>query len=351
MINHGGDLDAISKKYNIKKDTLIDFSGNIGPLCISEDIKNIIINNIDAIKTYPDKTYENLKNAICSYCLCDKEDINVGNGATELISLFIKAYNPKKALILSPSYLEYEKELKNINCKISFFPLKEEEDFIPNIDLLIKSLKDIELVIICNPNNPTGYSIKNNDIKRILDNCKFLMVDETYAEFENNSCIPLTKEYQNLFVIRGTSKFFGVPGIRLGYCICKNKEINDKILKLKDLWSVNSFANIIGIHLFNNKDFIYKTKHIINTQKQMFYSELSNIKTIKLYKSNSNFILCKILDKSINSSMLFEKLIKQNIIIRDAKDFALLNDKFFRFCILEEDNNKILIKELKNIFE
>ena len=354
MLNHGGDLDIIEKNYKIAKENIIDFSGNINPLGISNKLEKTIKDNLSVITTYPDKDYISLKEAISKYCNCDKNHIIVGNGATEIISLFIKNLSPKNAIIISPSYSEYERELKNNNCNINFFNLEEDDDFLLNIDKLINCINDkIDLIVLCNPNNPTGTAINNEQIKRILNKCKFLMIDETYAEFssisENICATSLVNDYDNLFVIRGTSKFFGVPGIRLGYGICKNKTILDKINKHKDPWSVNSIANLIGITMFNDNEYIEKTKNLIFNQKLYIFEELSKIKNLKFYKTNSNFILCKILNNKTTSTKLFENLIKENILIRDAKNFPFLNDSFFRFCILSEKNNKLLIEKLKNI--
>lgn len=354
MLNHGGDLDTIEQIYSISKEKIIDFSGNINPLGISNKIENAIKNNISVITTYPDKDYISLKKSISNYCGCNENNIIVGNGATEIISLFIKNLSPKNAIIISPSYFEYERELKNNNCNIKFFDLKEEEDFILNINNLLNKIDNtIDLIVLCNPNNPTGTAINNEQIKLILNKCKFLMIDETYAEFssksENICASSLVNEYDNLFIIRGTSKFFAVPGIRLGYGLCKNKNILDKINKFKDPWSVNSIANLIGINIFNDEEYIEKTKELILNQKKFIFEELSKIKNLKFYKTNSNFILCKILNNKTTSSKLFENLIKENILIRDAKNFVFLDNSFFRFCILSEENNKLLIEKIKNI--
>ncbi len=354
MLKHGGDLDIIEKTYNISKDKIIDFSGNINPLGISKKIENVIKNNINIITTYPDKNYTALKKSISYYCKCNENNIIVGNGATEIISLFIKNLSPKNAIIVSPSYSEYERELKNINCNIKFFHLKEEENFLLNIDNLLTIINDnIDLLILCNPNNPTGTAINNEQIKILLSKCKFLMIDETYAEFSNekeNICATkLVNDYDNLFVVRGTSKFFAVPGIRLGYGICKNENILYKINKHKDPWSVNSIANLIGITMFNDEEYIQKTRDLIFSEKQSILKQLSNIENIKFYNSNCNFILCKILNNKTTSTKLFENLIKENILIRDAKNFTFLDATFFRFCILSKKNNQLLIEKLKNI--
>lgn len=354
MLIHGGDLYLISQKYNIKEKDIIDFSGNINPFGLSPKIKDVVINNIDVVKTYPDKNYNLLKKSISNYCDCNPNNIIVSNGATELISLCIKTLSPKKAIIVSPSYSEYERELKKINCNIIYFDLKEKDDFLLNINNLLKIIDDtIDLIILCNPNNPTGTAITNDQIEIILKKCKFLMVDETYAEFsskqENICATNLTTFYDNIFVIRGTSKFFCVPGIRLGYGICKNDYILNKINQNKDLWSVNCFANLIGQTMFNDKDFIQKTKNLVFNEKTRIFNELKNIQNLKFYNTKTNFILCKILNKKTTSTTVFKTLLKHNILIRDAKDFPFLDDSFFRFCILKQNENEMLLKNLKNI--
>lgn len=357
-ITHGGELDTIEKLYNIEKKDIIDFSGNINPVGITENIKNIIFNNIDIIKTYPDKDYINLKNAISEYINCSINNILVGNGATEIISIFLEILNPKNCLIVSPSYSEYETKLKNNNCNISFFELEESENFILNVNKLIKYIKSKDLVIICNPNNPTGTAVDIYDLEKIAMHCKkenaILMIDETYTEFtnfkDNISAIPLVNKLENIFIIRGTSKFFSIPGARLGYGICSNKAIIEKINTKKDPWSVNSFANLIGINLFKDKEFISKTQDLIYYERENFFKELNKIKNLKFYNSKSNFILCKILNEK-NSDFIFESLLKEKMLIRNAKDFPFLNDKFFRFCILSKENNKLLLKNLKNLLK
>lgn len=353
MLIHGGDLHLISQKYNIKEANIIDFSGNINPFGLSPKIKDVVINNIDIVKTYPDKDYNDLKKSISNYCNCNINNIIVTNGATELISLCIKTLAPKNAIIISPSYSEYERELKKINCNIIYFDLKEKDNFLLNVDKLLKIIDDkIDLIILCNPNNPTGTAITNNQIELILKKCNFLIVDETYAEFsstkENICATNLTNIYDNLFVIRGTSKFFCVPGIRLGYGICKNSYILNKINENKDLWSVNCFANLIGQTMFDDKDFIQKTKQLVFNEKQRIFNQLKTIQNLKFYSSKSNFILCKILNNKTTSTILFEMLIKHNILIRDAKNFPFLDDSFFRFCILKQNENEMLLKKLKN---
>lgn len=349
---HGGNLSELSNKYNLNKEDIIDFSGNISPITIPNRIRDIIIDNSDVISTYPDTTYTRLRNSIGKYCNCDANNIMVGNGSTELISLFIKQFAEKRVIVVAPVYSEFERELKKNDCEIIKFALEREECFELNVDRLINLIDDsIDLVILCNPNNPTGNAINTLQIERILNKAKFLMIDENYVEFtrdfENISAASLTKNYNNLFVIRGTSKFFSMAGLRLGYAICGNENIVNDINNSKELWSVNCFADLIGQALFEDEKFIEDTKDFICSERERVISELSKLPNLKVYSSKSNFVLCEILNNKITSEQLFEMLLSNNIAIRDAKDFEFLDNTFFRFCILSKENNNLLIDNIR----
>ncbi|MGN1317390.1 MAG: pyridoxal phosphate-dependent aminotransferase, partial [Lachnospirales bacterium] len=230
---HGGDLDEISRIYNINKEDIINFSGNVNPLGLPKSVKEAIINKVDNITNYPDTEYLSLRKAIGNYTKCDFENIIVGNGSTELISGFIKFVKPKSAVVISPAYSEYLKEIKAQGADCVLYELKENEDFVLNIKGLFNVINEnTDLLVICNPNNPTGSYITEDNLRVILNYCKKfnvkVMIDETYVEFSDRhikvSAIGLIKDFDNLFIVRGTSKFFACPGVRLGYGICKNKE-------------------------------------------------------------------------------------------------------------------------------
>ncbi|MBR1443248.1 MAG: aminotransferase class I/II-fold pyridoxal phosphate-dependent enzyme, partial [Firmicutes bacterium] len=265
---HGGDLDYIHRVYNIPRDEIIDFSGNVNPIGISPSVKKAITENIDLLSTYPDVNYTSLRSAISSYTGAKAENIIVGNGSTELISLFIKSVCPKKSVIISPAYSEYEREIKLCGGKPLLFPLREEEDFRLNIPDLFNAMdKDTNLLVICNPNNPTGSFLVKSELLRIAEFCRGnnirILIDETYAEFSDDdmevSAIPLADDFKNIFIIRGTSKFFASPGLRLGYAITSDTDITDTINKKKDPWSVNILASVGGEEMFKDTAYINET--------------------------------------------------------------------------------------------
>lgn len=355
-INHGANLFDLSNELGLNKKDIKDFSSNINPFGASKKAKDAILNNIDMVSIYPDPKYTDLKESISQYCHCKKENIIVGSGATELISSFISVINPKKALLLSPSYSEYESELEKINCEITKFFSKEEDNFKIDVNKLINSIKSskFDLVIICNPNNPTGFAFSKDEISLLLKNTSSIfMVDETYVEFtepEIYSSTPLVDIFNNLFVIRGTSKFFSTPGIRLGYGLISNKEIKKSMVEKLDLWNINIFATTMGEIMFKDKEYILSNTYKLKEERDYLFRELSSIKDLKVYESYSNFILCKIRSKKFTATELYNKLLEKGLIIRNCSSFEGLNEYFFRICVLKPEDNKLLIENLKNLF-
>lgn len=356
-VNHGANLYDLSSQYGFSKEDIMDFSSNINPFGSSKLAKEYIVNNIDKVSVYPDPEYLELKTSISNYCNCSIDNILLGSGATELISSFIKTINPKKALILSPAYSEYEKELSKIECNITKYFSKKEYNFTINIDNLIEIINknNYELIIICNPNNPTGFTFNKNEIEKILNNTNsFVMVDETYIEFTNTliySSTSLVDKYDNLFVIRGTSKFFSTPGIRLGYGLISNHKVMYEMNSNLDLWNINIFASMMGEVMFNDNKFIENTYSLMTKERDYLVNELSKFTDLKIYNSQGNFILCEIKSKSITAKEVREKLIPKRIIIRDCVSFDGLDEYFFRVCILKPEENKLLIDNLINIFK
>lgn len=349
---HGSDLEKIEKVYGIKKDSITSFSANVNPLGISPKLRETLANNIDVITSYPDREYTSLRKCIGNYVRTDYENVIVGNGSTELISIFIQIKKPGKALIIGPTYSEYEREIIMGGGSFLYYPLKEENDFKLDVSEFCSHLdKTFDLLIICNPNNPTSSSISAQNMKTILDTCKehdiFVMVDETYVEFtpdgDKISSVFLTNEYYNLIILRGISKFFAAPGLRLGYAITCNQELIKEIDAKKNPWTINSLAVVAGELMFTDKEYIEKTKTLISGERERIYHELLTIRKLKVYPPSANFILVRILDETITANQIFTAAIKEGLMIRDCSTFPFLNGQYFRFCVMMPQKNDQLM--------
>ena len=172
---HGSDLEKIEKYFGIPKEKITGFGANVNPLGISPKMKEGLATHLDVLTAYPDPEYTELRKHIASYAGCKPEQVLVGNGCTELISLFIGIHHPKKALVVSPTYSEYERELRLVGSEVNYYALKEELDFQMDVDDFCQTLKDgTELCIICNPNNPTSTATTPDDMRQVLECCRLL---------------------------------------------------------------------------------------------------------------------------------------------------------------------------------
>ena len=170
---HGSDLEKIEEIYGIKKEEIVSFSANVNPLGVSPLLRTTLADKIDAITTYPDREYTSLRKCIAAYCGTDYENVIVGNGSTELISLFIQIEHPKKAMIIGPTYSEYEREISLGGGTTLYYPLREKDDFKLDVNDFISHLNEnIDLLVICNTNNQKSSCISSADMRHIFDACK-----------------------------------------------------------------------------------------------------------------------------------------------------------------------------------
>ena len=322
---------------------------------MSDKLKQELLNDIDVITRYPERNYKTLRSAIGEYVGVTPDNIIVGNGSTELISGTIKAISPKDAILLAPSYSEYEREVGLNGGNIRYFPLSRELDWLVNVEALSDFIKDdTRLIIICNPNNPTGNALSVETISDILEiSLKrniTVMIDETYIEFgidiSDYEAIPLTDRYPNLVVLRGVSKFYAAPGLRLGYAVTSSDKIKSAILKSKDPWSINSLAERAGILMFNDTEYQRRVREYIKREMTDFKNKLEDTGKFKFYPSKANFYMIELINTDKTSTEVFEYCIRNYFMIRDLSSFAYLSDKYIRVCMAEHDDNVRLAKAL-----
>ena len=380
---HGGNIYKIFREKNIKE--ILDYSSNINPYGIPESLKKRITENLEILERYPDPDYVELRQKLANLNKVNLSDIILGNGATEIIFLFMKVINPKKILIVSPTFGEYEravkateisgdtvslsssngdnKNIENKKIEIEYFELKESDDFKLNIGNLKNELENkYDLLIICNPNNPTGKFLKLAQTEEILKECnKYdtkLFIDEAFIEFladgMKESIINTEENKKNLFVTRAFTKFFAIPGLRLGYGMYFDKELEKKISEKKEPWSVNNFAEMAGSTVLDDAEYIEKTLKWIAEEKKYMYEKLNEISGMKVYETEVNFITGKIDEKlfseGLNVKILREKMLEQGILIRDASNFKFLDERFFRLAIKDRASNERVIEAMKEIF-
>lgn len=339
-LKHGGDLLTYENRYDGE---LIDFSSNINPLGVPKGLNEVLIDGFNTLTAYPDIQYRKLKLEVAKYLNCKEENVLVGNGAVEIINNFIISHD--KVAVMTPAFSEYELRAKVHRKQVRKIPYKK--DF--NIDLeSLKSLEEDELLILGNPNNPTGLRIPKEDLMEIYKIVKsrkaFLVLDEAFFEFcpEDYDSIELFKEdgYKNVAIIRAATKFFALPGIRLGYS-CSSIEKVQEISKIELPWSVNSLADIAGQYIFDDTQYINESKKYIDKERRYLINELSNVDGIYVYNSHTNYILIKLLEHTEDHA--FKHFLQHGIVIRKCSSFIELGDNHIRVAIKDRENNERLL--------
>ena len=294
------------------------------------------------LNLYPDDNYTQLKEAIVNYIGCKIENISVGNGSSELLDLCVKTFVDTNELILSldPTFSMYSIYAKIVNSR--YIGAGEGNDFTINVDDVIKSIKENnpKLTIICNPNNPTGTTIKRDDVLRIVKSTdNVVIVDEAYMEFSNESVVDEIENYDNLIVVKTMSKAFSMAGIRTGYLIA-NEELVKTIEKVRPPYNLNSISALLATKALKQKDKMLSYVENLKVEREKIYEKLLDM-GVKAYKSGANFVFF-----SSKVDNLAEKLIDNDVLIRK---FGGKLDNYYRVTVGSPKENEAFLDAMKKI--
>lgn len=345
-VPHGGIYSISNPSPDI-----IDFSSNINPLGPNPKAVKAIKTNSKILSVYPDSESSKLRKVLQKYTKISESQIVVGNGATEIIYNFCSAFLSSKTRVLIPipNFGEYEAAAKLSGAKVTFFKTMDLE---VDIDNFISKIPTNGCIFICNPNNPTGYLISKNNLKKIILITKkrnsLVFVDECFIELVpkyNESILHMIKKYDNLIILRSLTKSFGLAGIRIGYGIGSKKLISN-LNKIKIPWNVSGLAQLAAAESLSSPNYLFESKKLILKEQNYLKTNISKLEKFDCLDSFANFILIK---SKINSSVLQKKLLKKNILIRDCSNIRGLDNNFIRIAVKTRKENQKLLRALKEI--
>jgi threonine-phosphate decarboxylase len=355
---HGGNVWEISEKLKIPLNQVIDFSVPTNPLGPPKKALQSISQHLKTIKNYPDPNHEWLIETLSNYVGLESNNIIVGNGSTELIYLFTEVFveSGYEAVIPIPTFGEYKIATMRVGGRPLFLKCNPAKNFRLNFEKLEKAIsKKTRIIFFCNPNSPTGILYEKDDVLRIIrlaaEENVLVFLDEDYVDFVDDnkrySMAEYVRRYDNLFLLRSLTKFFGLAGLRIGFGI-SSPDILKTLKKAKMPWSVNSLAMFAAMEAVKDDDFIKKSRLLISRSKRQMQEMLQEIPWLKVYPSETNFFLIEIIEGDLTSSQLKEGLARKGLLIRDCSDFDGLNNRFFRVSVNKPEENKKLIEHLKS---
>lgn len=346
MISHGGDIFRIAEHLSIDPLDLTDFSASINPLGFPPWLREEISRNVSLLAVYPDIGQKEFIKAAAEYSGAEENMILPGNGAGELIHLISGVLNPERVIIPVPSYGEYERSCRNFQKK--YLPLLESEGFTLNPAVLEKMLSGIEgkrqLVFIGQPNNPTGTITDPDKIISLAGEFPkaWFCIDESFAEFAPEYSFPVNKLGGNIILIRSMTKFYAIPGLRLGYCVA-DPSIVERLKENIPPWSVNTLALAAGTRMLGDSKYRKNSVTTVKKLRKALEENLGLFPWIRVFPTEANYILLKITDKRVKTEKLQVFLLEKRILIRSCTGFRGLSGSFLRIAVKQRNENNALL--------
>jgi threonine-phosphate decarboxylase len=353
--DHGGNIFTVARTLGVPPEAISDFSASINPFGLSPMVRKSLICALDSLIHYPDSSHRDLKQALAKYHNLAAADFAIANGSTELIYHLPAILPGKKALIISPSFSEYVRSLSQHHWEVQHFILSPANNFAIDTDLLAHTLAgDIDVLYLCNPGNPNGTLYPQRVIENVyrlcIDTGTFLVLDEAFMDFcEETSAKRFTVRGDNAILLRSMTKFFGIPGLRLGYSI-SNANLAERLDSMGGPWSVNTMALVAGVAALQDSEHNQQSMEFLRQERRNLFESLEQFPQFKLYPSSANFLLVEI-KEGLSARELKERLIHHRILIRDCSSFMGLTNSFFRIAVRSREENQRLLECLGKIMK
>ena len=342
---HGGNI------YKYSNNNLIDFSANINPYGIPSNVKQAMHDAIDLCIHYPEPNADRLKHALAEKYNLKPENFFCSNGAAEIFYRLVNVIKPKSAIITAPTFSEYEQALLSVNCEIKHHFLLKENDFSLTNSILSDLDDNIDICILCNPNNPTGKTINTNLMNKIIKKCDensiYLIIDECFLDFIYNEkeLSVLNNKSNNLIIVKAFTKMYALAGVRLGFCISHNVDLINKLSYFGQPWNTSVIAQQAGLAALKLTDYPRKIAQNIKVLRDILYLELKKL-NLTVFYGEANYLLFYTFDFKLH-----EKLLKYNILIRNCENYIGLNKGYYRVAVRTEEENNKLIKAIKEVLK
>ena len=348
---HGGDVYSARQKM---KQEPLDFSANINPMGMPPGAVRAAADALQQCTQYPDPLCRELRAALAAYEGIPAEQIVCGNGAADLIFRIVAATHPQRALLLEPTFAEYEQALRSMDCSIAYFPLQESEGFVLPEAFLQQLTPGINLLFLCNPNNPTGRTVSPALLQEIWKRCEeagiLLVVDECFNEFlehpEQNTLKGVLKTGANSVILKAFTKSFAMPGLRLGYGLCGNGDLAERIFSCGQPWGVSIPAQAAGVAALQEQGYLERMRRLIQTERRWLSENLARL-GLCVFPSEANYILFR----TETEIPLRERMEQRGVLIRACGNYRGLDDRYYRIAVRGHGENERLIAALKCALE
>lgn len=351
---HGANPHLLYERVGVQKpNAIVDFSENVNPFGMPKRVADEWPKLLSTVTAYPDPAGEPFLSAAARFHQVEKDFVFVGNGAAELLSLLAERYRGKKAIVVHPTFSEYESTLRVKDVEIKRIVTSEQTGFQLPIEAIQRAMENADVLYLCTPNNPTGILPSREALMQLIRvgeevGCD-VVLDEAFIDFvdEKLSFIPEVGTYANLIVVRSMTKMYAIPGIRLGYVVA-HPMIISQIKQFAPHWNVNGIAASIGEVCLEEVEFVQQSILHSEKEREKLVDFLQSHKCI-VTESVANFVSFK-LSEDRSTRQLYEDLLKRGIVLRHSENFLGMEGRWLRVGVKSEADMTLFRKELSRWF-
>lgn len=345
---HGGDREGYRGRYGREP---VDFSANISPLGMPEGVKIAAVEALARAECYPDPLCRRLRKALGQGAGMEPDHIICGNGAADLVYRLMLAVRPRQVLVTAPSFAEYEQAARLAGSRVVYQDLSAERNFRLDESIVEKIGQDTDIVFLCEPNNPTGVCTPMALLERILERCSscgcFLAVDECFLDFverpRERSMERFLDSYKNLILFRAFTKIYAMAGIRLGYCLCSDRELLQKMALAGQPWPVSVVAQEAGIAALKETEYVARVRQLVSREREYLSYGLKELGCF-VWPGEANFLLFR-----SPAGQLGKRMEEKGFLLRSCNNYRLLGDQHYRIAVKTHPENQALLYAMKEV--
>ncbi|MDI9570910.1 MAG: threonine-phosphate decarboxylase CobD [Pseudomonadota bacterium] len=351
LFPHGGDVRRLAARAGVSPGELLDFSANINPLGLPVGFRRLIRRRLNEILHYPEPWAAGVIAAVSRCYGIPPEEILIGNGSTEILYALPRALPRARAVIPVPSYADYATASAVAGMEVVKIALCEGRHFVPEMAALEERLRGDETVFIGQPNNPTGLSFPAEAIRDAARRHPktVFVVDEAFADFVPAMDRLLVNRPPNVIVLCSLTKFYAIPGLRLGFAAGAAAVI-EKLRRFIPPWTVNALAQAAGETFLDDDDYRRRTLNLVGKERRFLSECLRNRFGFHVYPGEANFLLARMNGRDMDVSQLEKKMLQRGIAIRRCDNFAGLDGRFFRVAVRKRSENEALLAALQEVW-
>ena len=347
-LSHGGDWVEFWRKYGKLP---LDFSASTAPLPMPGGMREAVIHSLDQADRYPDPQCRELREKLSRCRSVPAEWILCGNGASDLIYRLALAKRPRAALVTAPTFSEYENALSLCGCSVTRFPLYPENGFTVTEKIMTAITPELDVLYLCEPNNPTGRTTDRRLLEEILERCAacgtLLVVDECFNDLldapEEHTMLGFVSEFSDLLILRAFTKSWGMDGLRLGYALCRDTGLLEKMGQSGPPWAVSRLAQAVGAAALEEGGCLSRLRQLIQQERPRLAAGLTAL-GCHVCPGEANFLLFFCSDTGLD-----QELKEKGILIRNCSNFHGLGPGWYRVAVRTGEENQALLRAMREV--